>query len=485
MSLTRTVALNTIVQLIGRVITTASSLVVVGALTRYLGVAGYGQYTTIFAYVAFLAVLADSGFFWIMLRELSRENVDASSIASNVLTLKFVLGLVFFALGSLVAFFIPQYAGVIRSGIAIVSFGWLWMSLNSTFVGVFQVRHRMDQAVITDIVGRLVTLTGVLWLIAHSGTLPQIMAAYVLGNIVNLAASLLLGRQFIRVRPQFDFVLWRKLFLKAWPMGIVIILGSIYFKIDTVMLSLMKSSVEVGIYGAPYKILEVLLTVPIMFLGNIFPTMTRYLEAKDDRLERIFQRALDTLLILALPIVIGTIILAKPILLFVAGGQYVTTSTILIFGQPATGVLALQILIVAVGIYFISNLFNYLLIADGRQRELIAPNILFVIVNVGANLIAIPKLSYIGTSLTTVLTEIVITIVLGWMVYRRLGLRPQVNQAGRILISTLGMGGVVWLLRDSPLLIAVAAGVVSYMALLVYTRVVTKDLLQSLRGARL
>ena len=61
MSLTRGVAYNTTIQIVGKVITTIISLFIVAALTRYLGVAGFGQYTTIFAYTGFFGVLAVLG----------------------------------------------------------------------------------------------------------------------------------------------------------------------------------------------------------------------------------------------------------------------------------------------------------------------------------------------------------------------------------------------------------------------------------------
>ena len=74
MSLTRRVAYNTVVQVVGKVLTTLISLVLIAALTRYLGVSGYGSYTTIFAYIQFFAVLADFGFFWFFLREISKAS---------------------------------------------------------------------------------------------------------------------------------------------------------------------------------------------------------------------------------------------------------------------------------------------------------------------------------------------------------------------------------------------------------------------------
>lgn len=479
MALARTIAANTLVQLVGRIVTTALALIVIATLTRYLGVSSYGDYATVFAYVAFLGVLADSGFFWILLRELSQPKADQDRIASNVLTLRSILGMVVFGVGSLAAFLIPQYSETVRWGIVLISFGWFWTALNSTFVGVFQANQRMDQAVITDVLGRVVILFVVLWIAARGGSLLEILGAYALGNIVNFVGSLLLGRRFAKVRLRYEPALWRRIIVAALPMGLVIILASIYFKIDTVMLSLMKSNTDVGIYGAPYKILEVLLTVPTMFLGNIFPVLTRYLATKDERLPSVFQRSFDVLMIIAVPVVFGTIVLAQPILQFVAGQAYVMESTVMINGLPITGVHTLQILIVAVGISFFANLFNYLLVADGRQRELIAPNFLFVVVNVGTNLIAIPVLSYIGAALTTVVTEVVVVGVLGWLVFQRLSLRPSLKQIGRILLAGAGMTLLVYPLRELPIGWPVLVGVLSYPVLLWLTGVLTKEMVQA------
>ncbi len=262
-------------------------------------------------------------------------------------------------------------------------------------------------------------------------------------------------------------------------MGLVLIFHSIYFKIDTIMLSLMKSSVDVGIYGAPYKILEVLLTVPVMFLGNIFPTLTKYLETNDERLPKLFQQSFEILWMIAVPLVVGALVLAQPILTFVAGPEYVAASTLTLFGQPATGVHALQILIFAVGLSFFSNLFNYLLIASGRQRSLILPNRLGVLINVGLNLVLIPSFSYIGAAATTVFTELAVVLALGALVARDLALRPSFRDLLRSAAAAGVMGGLVWLTRDQPLFLTVPLGMVSYPAALVAFRALPAEFVRA------
>src|SRR3990172_11966613 len=128
MSLTRKVAYNTIVQIIGKVATTLISLILVAALARYLGVAGFGQYTTIFAYTQFFAVLADFGFFWYLVREIAKPEADTQKITNNVLTFRSLIALLIFSFSFLVAFLIPQYHDL-RAGIGIIAAASFWMTL--------------------------------------------------------------------------------------------------------------------------------------------------------------------------------------------------------------------------------------------------------------------------------------------------------------------------------------------------------------------
>lgn len=411
MSLTQKVAYNTLVQITGKVITTAVSLVLIAAITRYLGVSGYGEYTTIFAYVSFWAVLADFGFFWILVRELSKSysQEEKEKIFNNIVTLRSVLGIIIFLLAFLIALFIPSYPMIVKLGIGTCAAGWFWISINSTYVGLFQANLKMHYAVLTDVMGRLIILALVLFFIKLGYGLNTIIWAYFAGNLVNFILSVYFGRLFSKFKLAFDWQLWKKSFYEALPMGMVLILGILYFKIDTVMLSLFKSSKDVGIYGAPFKILEILLLIPAMFMGNVFPIITKYLEEKDARLNSALQKSFDFLVICALPIVAGAMILAPQIINFVAGQEFVNASTMGPFwGQPSTAPTVLRILIITVGIYFISQLFNNTIIAMGRQKEMVKPYLIFALVNILLNLYLIPKFSYIGAAIVTIITAILV-----------------------------------------------------------------------------
>lgn len=478
MSKTRKVASNTIVQIIGKVITTLISLVLVAALTRYLGVAGFGKFTTIFAYTQFFAVLADFGFFWFLVREIAKPEAETDKITNNVLTFRSLLALGFFGLAFLIGLFIPQYHDI-RWGIGIIALASFWMTLNGTYVGIFQNKLRMDKAALTDILGRVVILGLVLMLIRESATLNQLLWVYFLGNLINFLLSAFLGRCYIKFRPAFDLALWRKIFWECLPISVVTILSIIYFKIDTVLLSLLKGPVDVGIYGPPYKVLEILILLPAIFMGNVFPILTRYIYEKDERVQSAFQKSFDFLVICALPIVVGIIFTAPKIIQIVAGQEFLTAATIPpVWGLNATSTLALQILIVAVGISFLSHLFGYLIIALGKQTKLIYPNLILVGFNILLNLILIPKISYIGAAIVTVLTEMLV-IFLYFRVMRRyfpkkihLGILLKVIFAGIILGLALKFLGFLsfWLL--------VPLGAIVYLASLWLVKGISKEMIR-------
>ena len=84
MSYTRKIAHNTLIQIIGKAISTVIGVVVIGMLTRYLGQAGFGQYITIMAFLSFFGVLVDMGLYIILVKKISEPNVDQDSLVSNI-----------------------------------------------------------------------------------------------------------------------------------------------------------------------------------------------------------------------------------------------------------------------------------------------------------------------------------------------------------------------------------------------------------------
>lgn len=468
MTTSRRIAGNTIVQLLSKAVTAATSVLVIVYLTRYLGVSGYGDYATIFAYLGIFSVFVDLGIFVTSVREIAKNPAQERTIIGNVLGLRLVVGMTVFAVACLVAFLTP-YSSLIRAGILLGSISQLFLVLNQAPVSLFQARLIMHRAAISDVLGRLAMLGLVWWFISlHLGFLP-IIGAVAISSLVTFLVSMGLALSVNAIWPQFDLKVWRRIFWSALPMGIVIILGTVYFRIDMVMLSLMRGSFDVGVYGAPYKVLEVLLAIPSIFMSSVLPVITRALDESKTHALGIFRRAFDFMGLLALPLITGTVLLATPIMILIAGPEFVLSGPVL------------MILIFALGGSFLNSVMIYTMVAAGAQRRLLTPYIIAVIFNVTANLLVIPHYSYIGAAGVTVLTELWVLIASAYLVGRQLKFSPNFEVLVKSIVGSLVMGAVVWYVRGESLWLGIGLGAVVYGMMLLLTKAVRlKDIYELL-----
>lgn len=480
---TRKIAYSAISQMIGKVIGIFVSLLTVAALFRYLGVEGVGKYTTVFAFVAFFALFADFGLQWTLIRELS-INEDKDKVFKNTFTFRLILA----TLVHLISFgfvWIFHYPYDVKLGVGIITIAWFFLTMNSTLVGVFLNAYRMDIAVIAEVLGRILTLGIIYLLVRANSSFPVIMSAYIVGNALNFFVDLAAVTKYVKVGFAFDRVYIKRLFNQALPIGITMIFGFVYYKIDSLMLSFMKGMVDVGIYGTPYKLLEVLQYVPTMLLGAAFPLITRYAVSRDERLNPAFQRQFDVLALLAVPIVLVTFVLADPIIAFIAGSkghEFTTASTVSVAGFSVTSVTCLRVLIFSVGINFFTALYNYLVVSLGKQKALVYPTIGFAVFNIILNLIMIPKISYFGASIATLATEIAVMVVTYTISKKYIKISIDFTYFFRIVLCSVIITALAYImLRYAVNILTIVIACVAVYAFCVYIfKAVPRDLIKEI-----
>lgn len=93
----------------------------------------------------------------------------------------------------------------------------------------------------------------------------------IIDNAILLAGLLFFTKRKIAVRFATDWDTWTLIMKTTWPIALTIALNLIYFKGDILIMSLVRSQAEVGIYGAPYRVLEVLINIIYLFLGLLLP----------------------------------------------------------------------------------------------------------------------------------------------------------------------------------------------------------------------
>ncbi len=435
MRLSTKIAYNTIIQIISKVIATALGLVSVAIMTRYLGTAGFGGYTTIITFLSFFGIIADLGLTLVTVQMISKPGVNEGKILNNLFTLRFFTAIIFLGLAPLVVVFFP-YDPIVKIGIAITTFSFLFAALSQILVGLFQKNLRMDKVSVAEIISRIFLVALVVWAVKMNMGLVGMLIATVIASGVSFVLHFWYARAYVKIKFEFDKVLWKKILIKSWPLAITIFFNLIYLKADILILSLVKTQAEVGIYGATYKIIDVLITLPFMFAGIVLPVLTLNWEsANKENFKKILQKSFDLMMILAIPMMIGVQFFADKIMILVAGKDFVDSGPIL------------KILILAAGLVFLACMLSHAIIALDKQKKVIGIYVFTSITSLIGYFIFIPKYSYFGAAWVTIYSESVIFVAVLYYVWKYSGYFPKFAIGFKALLASLFM---VLIIKYSP-----------------------------------
>lgn len=469
MQLSTKVAYNTIIQVVSKFIATALGLVAVAIMARYLGQAGFGEYTIIITYLSFFGIIADLGLTLVTVQMISRPGADENKILNNLFSLRFVTAVVFLGLAPLTVIFFP-YSPIVKIGVAITSLSFLCIALNQILVGLFQKKLRMDKVSIAEVAGRVILVIFIIFSVKLNYGLLGIMVATVIASIINFSLHFIFSRAFVYIKLQFDFSLWKDIVSKSWPLAITIVFNLIYLKADILILSLIKSQSEVGIYGAAYRVIDVLITVPFMFAGIILPILTLNWAKKNiAQFKKVLQRSFDFMVILALPMIIGTQFIANEMMTIIAGKEFSISGSVL------------KILIIAIGAIFLGCMFSHAIIALGKQKKIIGAYIFTSITALIGYLFFIPKFSYIGAAWVTIYSELIIALAAVYYVWKYSKFLPNLKIFIRSLAATVIMAIALYIIPSSfyssgiGLMIFLSVAGIIYFAFLYLFKGITKN----------
>ncbi|MDD5528035.1 MAG: flippase [Patescibacteria group bacterium] len=426
------VAYNTIIQVVSKIVTTALGLLAVALITRYLGTNGFGEYTTIITFLGFFGVLADLGLTLVTVQMISQPGADEKKILDNLFSLRFLTAIVFLGIAPAAAWFFP-YNHDIKAGIMITVFSFFFIALNQIFTAVFQKNLRMDKVSIAECASRLILLGGTFLSVRLNFGLSGVLVSIVAGSLTQFVVLFFSARKFVRLGFAFDFLLWREVARKSWPLAITIFFNLIYLKTDTLLLSVLKSQSEVGIYGAAYKVIDILTMIPFLFAGVVLPILAAdWAKHDEERFKKILQKSFDLMVILAVPLVVGAQALAQPVMILVAGREFAVAGTVL------------KILIFAAGFVFVSSFLAHVMVALDKQRKIIPAYIFTAITSVIGYLIFIPRFSYFGAAAMTVYSEAAITLFMIFYTVRYAKFFPRLNILSKAILASLIMGAALY-----------------------------------------
>jgi O-antigen/teichoic acid export membrane protein len=441
MVIARKIAYNVLVSSVSKILSTALALASIGFITRYLGKEGFGDYATILAFLSFFSAISDLGLYQFSTREISRSGANAEEIMGNAFSMRILSSLVIFLFSFVLILFLP-YSQEVKWGVVIIAASFVFSSGYQILNGVFQKNLAMDRVAISELLGKIVQLGVIILAVKLKLGFSWIITSLLFNMLISFSLVYFWSKKYIKIGFRFDFAYWKRFLLESYPIGVMAIVVFVYFKVDTIILSIIKSSAEVGVYNVAYKVLENISFFPAMIVGLIFPIISQYILSDKARFSDISNKTFKVFVLLVIPLIVGTLFLSDGLVYLIAGKG---------FSESA---LVLRILVFALASIFFSNFFNAILIAGNLQKKLMLILSVAAVFNVTANLIFIPIFSYVAAATISFMTEFFVTIAAGYLVFKRLNYFPRVEKVAKILFSGVMMAGFLFIFRTANFYLA-------------------------------
>lgn len=405
------IAANTLVQILGRFITSGVTFLVTILVARQFGVEGYGEFTKIMTYVAYFYLVADFGFNAVVLRKISDQEEKLGKFFTNLLGLRIATAFILIFLALLILNFLPYdsfsnqgFSTLAKLGVIIATLTILTQAIFSTANLLFQRHLRYDFSVLASSFGSGLILVLTLFFVFLRTPLLTIVGSYVAGGVLMATLALYFNRQFLpKIRPSFDFSLWKQIVWQTLPLGLTLVFNLVYFRLDMMILAFLRPNFEVGIYGLAYKFFEFPLALVTFFMNSSYPIMLRQVKEGEEKFKKLIKTLAVILLILSLGMAMAFILFA-PALSFIRA-------------DFKSSVLALRILALSLPVFFLSALFMWVLITLGKQKLLAIFYGTSMILNLILNLIFIPRYGYLAAAVITGVTELWVLLLSGLSVF--------------------------------------------------------------------
>lgn len=443
---------NTIISLLGQVITSASTLLLTLVYGYFLGDATFGELYFAMTFVLLIGVPIERGFNQQITREVAQKPDEALRYLTNTLILKVLFWLILYG-GIQVLSWLLGYSGEERTLVAICGCTLLSTAITSTFTAL----HSAFERVIFSVTGTVLEkgLSALLgFLLLKGGAGVQTMALVLLScSIINGAWQAVWFYRAVGTAFIFDRMLIRKLVSTGMPFLLYGMLSVIYYRIDTVLLSLMTNATVVGWYGSAYRLFDTLIFLPTLVISNImYPVFAKLSAASMENLQLAIEKSTNFLLTCGIPITTGLIVAAPNII------QVLYPRPEFMHAVPALQALAPGLICL-----YMNMISTSVLVSTQQERKLVIMASIALVANLCLNLSLIPLYQHIGAALVTSLTELLLLCMSAAALPHDLWPVGSIRVGWKALLASLMMALAVWLLHASSILLILLIGLLVYV----------------------
>lgn len=399
------IAINAAAQLValgGVVLLQAAYSILVA---RILGVEDFGRFAFAFSIIQILLIGCDLGLHNTAIRRISADLKSSPTLFATFFHLKLVVSSLLVLLVILLSLFLRE-TREIQIALCLFGLGMFFHSMNAVLNITFQAHGKLYLSSLNQFLISLFQLMIGITLLALGGRLISLSFAYLLAA---LSAFLINWRIFqvrihaIRLQAGEG---WKRFIRDSLPVGLGTFFNTISARIDVTLLTLLAGSYQAGIYSAAYRVHFVSTNIPLGVFSAVLPAMMSF--GKDrEPVRRLFRKSAGLMVAVSIPLAIALFILAERLIDLLYGELYQLSAD------------NLRILAWSLIPLFVGMAFSHVMLSQAtlvKRLPLVAG--LGMVINIGANLVLIPRMEGLGAALSTLITELALALFYAVGVWR-------------------------------------------------------------------
>lgn len=362
-------------------------------LARNLGVENFGLYITALTYFSLVSSLSDLGISRYLVREISLDKTRLPKLISTTIFLRLSILSLFFAIFITILYFTDQdylRRNLIIIAIAAIIPQTISITLDTIFISLLKFIYSGIGSILLAL---STSIFGIL-LISNNygpyGAIIGLLLGQVLYAVVLFVFVLINKIKWLEVIDETEIL---NIIKGSLPYGVLGILGFLYFKIDTLMLSYLKGNFETGIYGVSYKFLEAVVFIPSAYATAAFPVLAKLQNDNILEVKKIYFKSMKVLFFLSI-IITSLYIIVLPFLINIILPKYTESIN------------AIKILSLTIPFMFLQTPATIVLFSTVKYlRNIILLSLGTLAFNILLNLLLIPEYGYKGAAVVTILSE--------------------------------------------------------------------------------
>lgn len=404
--------------------------------------------------IALFSFITDFGLSSLLVREMKAAGEKNRKLFGNAILLQLAQIAVSIILINIYAIFFELNTGV-KESLILASICFTLLYLSNPFLATLNSYEKMHLSGLANglasFFNAVFIFTGIYFKMDINGIIFMLGASNLIFVVIS---ALLCVKNAVVPVFEFDREIFFNLLKMCVPFAVMGLFNYVYERVDVLILYKMKSAAEVGYYSAATKIITILNTVVVMIMSPTYPRLSNiiYTESKEKAL-RVLNISVKYMMCLVAPFALMVTVFNADYTRLVLGPGFSEAS-------PALAILIWSIFLISV-----NAIPTYALNAARMTKLVTYVYGINIIINIGLNLVFIPRFSFIATSVINILCNVFVLVAGLYLVNRHIGKTTYQYDLLKVIIAMVPQAAfMLFFAGKMNYMLLSAAGILVFLA---------------------